>query len=355
MFSRSQIFIFFLLLVIILFRYFSLKPTYKNGDRVRITDQVLSEPISYSNKQLITLSGLSFYLPLFPEINYGDRVVVEGVVEDAKLKNPKLVSLDTDRGVVFNFRKKLIDFYKQSLPEPYSSLVAGMTIGSKNMPSEFWEKLKNTGTAHVVVASGTNVSLVSGFLMLILVKFIKRRLVVPIVVVFIVLYVLLSGFDPPIVRAAIMGSITLFLLYNGRPGETTAILIYTALIMLVINPFWLSDIGFILSFVATLSLVLFQKKVNKKLSFVPGFFREDLSTSLSAQIGVSPIIFVVFGQFNILSPIINALILWTVTPIMISGIVAGVVGYFVPLVGRLILLATYVFCFWFVKVVEFFG
>lgn len=341
--------------MIILFRYFSLKPNYKNGDRVRITDQVLSEPINYSSKQLITLSGLSFYLPLFPEINYGDRVVVEGVVEEGKLKNPKLVNLDTDRGVVFNFRKKLIDFYKQNLPEPYSSLVAGMTIGSKNMPSEFWQKLKNTGTAHVVVASGTNVGLVSGFLMLILVRFVKRRLVVPIVVVFIVLYVFLSGFDPPIVRAAIMGSITLFLLYNGRPGETAAILIYTALIMLVVNPFWLSDIGFILSFIATTSLVIFQKKVNQKLLFVPEFFRENLSTSLSAQIGVLPIIFVVFGQFNILSPLINTLVLWTVIPIMISGLMAGVVGYFVPLIGRLILLVTYIFCFWFVKIVEFFG
>ena len=70
----------------------------------------------------------------------------------------------------------------------------------------------------------------------------------------------------------------------------------------------------------------FREKNKKGLYGVPEILKEGLSTSLAAQIGVAPILFVTFGQFNILSPLINALVLWTVPYIMILGSVGGVVG-----------------------------
>ncbi|MBU0768403.1 MAG: ComEC/Rec2 family competence protein, partial [Proteobacteria bacterium] len=66
----------------------------------------------------------------------------------------------------FGYFEKLLEFYKNAFPSPHSSLVAGVVIGSKEgISGNFWESLKNSGTLHVVVASGMNVTLVAGFLM----------------------------------------------------------------------------------------------------------------------------------------------------------------------------------------------
>jgi len=115
------------------------------------------------------------------------------------------------------------------------------------------------------------------------------------------------------------------------------------------------DIGFILSFVSTMSIMLFQSKIDKKVQFLPKVIKEGFTTSLSAQIGVTPILFVTFGQFNIWSPLINALILWTVPILMVLGALGGVVGLAVPFLGKSILWLSYPLLWWFVGVVEVFS
>jgi len=125
--------------------------------------------------------------------------------------------------------------------------------------------------------------------------------------------------------------------------------------MLVINPTWMGDLGFILSFVATGSLLIFEGRIHKKLKLIPEFLKEGLSTSLAAQIGVTPILFVTFGQFNILSPVVNALVLWTVPPLMIFGAVGGILGMTIPVMGKLVLYLSYPLLWWFVSVITFFS
>lgn len=352
---RLQYISFLFLIFLIFLRFYSTRPIFKNGDFVKITSKVYSEPIVYDRQQYLTLQGLKVYLPKIPEITYGDRVVITGTVNNKKLQDPKIQKLETNsRGFLLNLRLKLISFYKQSLPEPYSSLVAGIVIGSKNMPESFWNRLKATGTAHVVVASGTNVTMTAGFLIGLLTLFLKRRVAIWITLVGILGYVTISGFDAPIVRAGIMGSILLFSQEKGRVVNSWRILIYSGIIMLLIKPQWISDLGFILSFVATIFLMLLQKKIDISLKIIPALFREGLSTSLAAQVGVAPIIFVTFGQFNILSPLINALILWTIPYIMVMGAVGGITGLIVPFLGRLILFILFPLLWYFEKIISIF-
>ena len=88
------------------------------------------------------------------------------------------------------------------------------------------------------------------------------------------------------------------------------------------------------------------------MKIIPASFREGLSTSLAAQVGVAPIIFVTFGQFNVLSPIINALVLWTIPYIMVIGAIGGIIGLIVPVLGRLIMFALYPLIYWFVQIIN---
>lgn len=344
----------FIVIFIIFLRFYFNQPVFENGDFVRITSKIYSEPFVFERQQYLKVQGLKVYLPKYPEITYGDRIILEGTVQEGKLVNGKLIKILEERSWIYDFRQKLITFYKTSLPEPYSSLVAGIVLGSKQMPEEFWNTLKNTGTAHVVVASGTNVTMVATFLISSLTLYFKRRTAVFISIAGIFCYVFLSGFDAPIVRAGIMGSIVFLGQERGRVVNTWRVLVYSAILMLLIKPVWVTDLGFILSFTATSCILLFQKKVDKLIKVIPDVLREGLSTSLSAQIGVAPIIFVTFGQFNILSPIINALILWTIPYIMIAGALSGVIGQVIPNLGKVILLTIYPLLWYFTKVLSIF-
>jgi ComEC/Rec2-related protein len=336
--------------------FFSTRPNYPDGTRVKISDRVTSEPIRYETSQRVFLQGFKFYLPLYPEINYGDEIVVEGVVDEDKLKNVSLSGTEKSGGMLYVLRNRLVEFYQRSLPCHHSALIAGITIGSKaNIPSEFWEKLKMSGTVHVVVASGMNVTLVAGFLMGILIFFIPRRKAIPLALVGIWSYAILSGFDAPIIRAAVMGSIAFTAQEIGRLYLAWRALVLSALAMIFIKPDWIVDLGFILSFVATASLMLFEARIRKFLHRVPSIIRQDLSTTLAAQIGVAPILFASFGQFNVLSPLVNALILWTIPPITIIGMIGGTLGMIFEPAGRLVLLLSYPLTSWFILMIQLFG
>lgn len=364
---------FFVLLIIFIFLglrfyfYFTKPNPFNDGDRIRITTSVRSEPVKYENSQYLRLKGLKVYLPLYPEIIYGDKVVVEGVVDAAgpkglwprgeyKLKNPKLVSLKESKGLTYKFRNKLLDFYSSRLPKPHSSLIAGVAIGSKSgLPQDFWEILKNSGTAHVVVASGMNITLVGGFLLNFFILFMKRKSALVAALVGIWFYAILSGFDAPIVRAGIMGTIAFSAQVLGRVNFALRALLISGILMLLLNPGYIIDAGFLLSFFATLGLILFENNIRKRLTGVPPVIREDLSTTLAAQFGVVPLLYYFFGQFNVLSPIVNVLVLWTIVPITVLGMIAGIIGLIVPIVGTAVLYLTYPLTLWFVNIVQFFG
>jgi len=344
------------LFVILILRFASTRPIYKQGQTIRVTATIYTEPNIYESSLGIEVAGLRVYLPRFPEVEYWDSIVIEGQVKDGQLINPKIISITKSNLVLARLRKRFINFVKISLVEPHASLVSGIVLGSKSsMPKEFWDKLIKSSTAHVVVASGMNVTMLAGFLLNSLILFIRRKRAVIISLIGIWLYSLLSGFDAPIVRASIMGTIAFSALALGKLSNAIYALLLSAALMLLVNPSWIMNLGFVLSFVATLSLILFQAKVDRKIHFVPAILREGLSTSLAAQIGVAPILYFAFGQFNIFSPIINALILWTVPYIMILGSISAIIGIIFEPLGRLIVYIVYPLTWWFVGVVNIFS
>lgn len=344
------------LLVLVLVRVVTTRPNLPEGKTVKITGTINQEPVVYSYYQKVNLSGVKIFLKKYPEVSYGDKVSVIGEVTDGEIGNANLISLDQKVLPFSSVRQQIISFFQKYLPEPHASLVAGTVLGSKrSIPDSFWQEIKKVGVAHVVVASGMNVTLVSGFLLSLLLLFVSRRKAVILAAVSIWIYVLLSGFDAPLVRAAVMGSIVFLGQFLGRVASTIRVLVITSLIMLIIVPGWINDLGFILSFMATFSLILFQPKVERYVSFLPGFLKEGLSTSLAAQIGVVPILFVTFGNFSLVSPLVNALVLWTVGPIMVIGILAGGIGLLFPAIAKFVLYLTYPLTAWFIGIVRLFS
>lgn len=347
------------LFLLIFVRFLSLKQTFQDGDRLRIDATVYSDPVIFVNSQYLKISGLKVYLPKHSEINYGDRIVIEGVVRDEKIENAKIISVKNGSALSF-FRNNITGFYEKVLPQPESGLLSGIVFGAKGkILPDFYDKTKSAGVAHVVVASGTNVTFVISFLSGFLFLFFSRKKAIPFIILGIILYLFISGLEAPLVRAAIMSSILFLGQELGKLISPWRILFLTACVMLLYNPEWLEDVGFQLSFASTASIMFFQPKINRfldrRLSFAKAIWSKDFSTSLAAQIGVTPILFVTFKQFNILSPLVNILVLWTIAPLMIIGVVGGVFGLLLPGLAKLILYLGYPLLWWFISVVQIFS
>ncbi len=346
-----------LLLVLLglrIFSYFSNVPNFPEGTHIRINNRVTSEPLIFENSQYFKLYGLKIYLPKYPQISYGDEIIVEGIISKDKLTDAKLVKIATSDNVLIRLREKLLSFYKKNLPIDHSALVAGVVLGSKqNIRPEFWERLKITGTVHVVVASGMNVSIVAKFLISALVIFLPRRKAIPLALLGIWTYSIMSGFDAPIIRASIMGSITFVAQELGKLYYAGRALIFSAIIMIFFKPEWLIDLGFLLSFVATTSILLLNDSIYNFFKKVPDILRSDLSSSLSAQIGVAPILFASFGQFNILSPLYNLAVLWTIPIITLIGMISAIVSLMYVPAAQILLFLVYPFTSWFITITTF--
>lgn len=351
------VFLFFLPLFI--FRYYSSQPQFKSGDTVRITARLSQQPLIFNNNQLLNTSGIRFFVPRFPEYYYGDRITVEGKVTENEygltIEDPQTKLIDK-HGVLPEIRKRMIETINNSLPQPENSLVAGIALGSReNLTEEFRNSLVSSGTLHVVVASGTNITLLAKFFITILVVFFRRQIALPIAFILIWLYVFIIGPEAPIVRAALMGSLTFLAQESGRIYLAWWGLILSALVMLLINPLWIQDIGFLLSFAATTSILAFEKPIRNlisgKLRYFPAWFRDNFSTSLAAQAGVLPIIWFSFGQVSVWSPITNGLVLWTIPPIIILGFLGGIIGLIWEDMGRVIILLNFPLALYFTKIV----
>lgn len=117
------------------------------------------------------------------------------------------------------------------------------------------------------------------------------------------------------------------------------------------QPLFLFDVGFQLSFMATLG-ILFLKPL---IPLPDNFVTESFTTTLAAQLGTLPILLGVFGQIGLLSVLVNALVLWTIPLLMIFGSIAAIIGLLFPFLGQLLLYPILPFLVYFQSVVSYFG
>lgn len=348
-------YLFFTLLVVgYMGRYWQATHRYRSGQYLRISGTVFSEPQDRFHNQIITLAGIQIALP-DDSVSFGDTITVEGTYNNGELVHPTVVKKKVGTGIIAKAKKKMLSFVRHSSNPPHASLIAGMALGSKSLISyEFWEALKKTGTAHTVVASGTNIALVGG-VVLSLSSYIGRKKALLGAGILIWLYVVLVGFDPPIIRAGIMGSIAFLAQYVGRERAAIRSLLITAIVMLFAKPLWIADVGFLLSFSATLGLILFEAPINRLIHFLPNGIREGIATSLAAQIIVTPLLLTVFGAVNPLSPVINALISPVIAPITVLSLVSLTISLFAPSIAQLIVYMILPLTTWFIAIITMFS
>jgi len=238
-------------------------------------------------------------------------------------------------------RERMVDNLSRWLPEPHSSLSAGILLGvQRRLPYVFYQQLVKSGTLHIVAASGYNINVAAASVMGVMSVMIGRGGAIVGGLGAIALYVGLAGGGAAVVRAGLMGGLALIAYYWGRPAEARRLLWVAAAAMLITRPILLLNVGFQLSVSATAGLLYFEPWLKKKiqsLELVKGlgrYLEEYLYPTLAATLATAPIIYLTFGRISWVSPLVNMLVLPLVPMIMfLSGMAVGV-GSLIPELGQ---------------------
>ena len=177
--------------------------------------------------------------------------------------------------------ERLIDaiYTKISL---HAQLIKGILLGKRSdVPSETLDTFRNSGTFHVLAVSGLHVGLIAGFCYLGFSRLrFPQKIVCLLTIIAVLIYASLIGFRPSVFRAALMAILFLSAALLDRDADIFNLLAFAALVLLLLNPHQLWDVGFQLSFVAVAAIVYFVPKMEKPLQHL----WEDTSESAEADL-----------------------------------------------------------------------
>jgi len=240
------------------------------------------------------------------------------------------------------------------------------------MPDDVQEKLSTTGLSHLTAISGSNVLILST----IMVSFMLflgfwRGQAFYISTAFIWLYIIIAGLPASGIRAAIMATVFLLAQKLGRQNASSRVIVLAASIMLLQNPLLLlHDIGFQLSFMASMGIIHLKPIIDGLLKFKKdtGNFIEKVyenkrvknlldifSVTLSAQLFTLPIIAYHFKNVSIIALLTNMLILPFVDLIMVFGFLSVFLGIFSNILGFIFSLPAWALLSYFMGIVEVFS
>ncbi len=297
------------------------------------------------------------------DIDYGDKIEIRGRLSKLEgLENPGVSSFSSylqGKGIYCQFfcyskprilsrkggnilvrlgiavRNKFLSVIKETMPEPYSSLFGSIVFGSSASPisPETEENYRKAGVIHLLVASGTQVSILIG-VCLSLVRSFNIPLWFGVIFTSIInlLFTIMTGAGSSIVRATIMGEITMLGLAFEREKDFYTSLALAALVLLIINPLNLFDLGFQLSFAATWALVYIAPVISGKLSKFPKLIAEGIAVSAAPVLATTPITFYNFSQISIAAFFTNFLIITWVEVLVVLGFASTAGGVlFLPI------------------------
>jgi competence protein ComEC len=381
---------------------------YNDKETMEIQGMVAEEPdirdrlclLTFSASEIIVngegekVSGTALIqVPRYPAYRYGDVLKVTGKLETPEpfdnfdyksylarqgiysvIYYPGVQILDRGQGIkplqwIYSLRERLSTSLARALPEPQGSLAQGILLGLRsNIPDSLNQAFSRTGTAHILAISGLNISIVIAmFLSLgILVFGRQRSTYIWLALVATWLYAVLAGMNPPVIRAAIMGSLFLIAEYLGRQGSAIIALAFAAAVMVGIQPQLLWSVSFQLSFLAMAGLVLlypyFQAwgrkgvgrlfKNREKIVPTASIITDGFAASLAAIVAVWPLIAYNFGIVSLVALPATFFSLPALPAIIVTTALVAFVGLFALLAAQILGWLAWLFLSYFLLVVQ---
>ena len=213
------------------------------------------------------------------------------------------------QNLLFKTRDWALNVLKQNIHSPKELGIAeALLIGYRNdLDKDLVQAYSNTGVVHIIAISGLHIGVIYAALLSFFSLFkpskIKRWLEPVLILLIIWMFTLIAGAAPSVLRASVMFTFLLAGKFLNRNGNMYNTLAASAFVLLLINPFYLWDVGFQLSYSAVFSIVLCYKKVSGLLYFKNKSLRwvwQLSAVSLSAQFFTLPLVIYHFHQLPLL-------------------------------------------------------
>jgi competence protein ComEC len=217
---------------------------------------------------------------------------------------------------------------RERVPEAEAALGLGYLLGQKTaLSGQLAELLKITGLTHIVVASGANLTILTGSL-----RKVGRRSRFWTLIGSLVLvgcFIALVGASPSMVRAGIVSAISLLVWHFGREIHPGRLLLYVAALTLWYQPRYLSDLGWQLS-MGSFAGILLLAPVLKRFFYEraePGVMGGLVIETMSASLLTLPLLLMGFGYFSLVSLAANLLVLPLIPLAMLFTLLAGLLPW----------------------------
>jgi competence protein ComEC len=251
--------------------------------------------------------------------------------------------------------ERIVRSHVRWLGIPEGPLVSAMVLGSKavDLPYEIRDLFVQAGLAHALAASGFQTSLILG-VVLGLTRRTRRVTQFILGSLALILFLSLTGFQPAVLRAVIMGFAALIALVLKRKVMQLGSLLLAATLLLLFNPLWIWDLGFQLSFLATLGLIVTVPPLTQRLDWLPSAIASLIAVPLAATIWTLPVQLHTFGVVPTYSILLNIISTPFISIISIGGIISAIPALILPDAGGVFAAVLHYPTDWLIKLIEFF-
>lgn len=356
--------------------------------------RIETETVTRSGETLPTSGLVLVEAPRLTDADYGDRIAATGLLVTpftgdrfsyadylarsgvySLLRDTNVEILETNTrldiyGILIDLNTRTAAQIGALLPEPQAGLLAGILLGNeRGISPDVRDAFAATGAAHVIAISGFNMTVLSGVVIGVL-----RRLNLPrgvsVVIALIVLggYTLFVGASAAVTRAALMSAVLIIGRSLRRRTFLPASLALTAVVLSAINPHVLWDVGFQLSFFATLGIALFAEPLTEWFEHglnwlntgrftqpILDALQEPLIVSASALTLTLPLTILYFGQVAPTALFVNLLIVPVQPAVLILGLLGALVGMIAPVLAQIVYGVDMLFLSWTITVVRLFA
>lgn len=291
--------------------------------------------IKYGDRLIVSNTVRNLKPPSNPdEFNYAKYLSFHNINHQGYLKEGEWSLSGRNRGSrilasIYGLRSEMLLLIQKHLDSEDSRAVANaLLLGYKeNLDSEIKSFYASTGAMHVLAVSGLHVGIIylvfSGFLGIVF-RFRQVKYVKPILLLCLIwAYAILTGLSPSVIRACTMFS---FIIIGGslnKPINIYSSICGSAFLLLIIDPYLITETGFLLSYFAVLGIVYLQPKLYKLIYFrrwLPDRIWAITCVSISAQLATFPISILFFHQFPTYFLVSNLIVIPAAVLILYSGI-----------------------------------
>lgn len=294
--------------------------------------------------ELVLKDQIRLFVPLFPEVNIGDKVSVNACINKSEyvqyqsslesrgvgyisMGREVVVVKDINRRLKYKLKTQIIKSTESNFSEPYASIILGMSWGIKRIKGLPWDDVvRNCGVSYLFSASGHQIFAMSAFISGLSHRIFKRLWFLIGIIFLLYIYGYISDIGIGYNRAFMM---LLFLNLGqvfGRPLIKEIVILFVISLLLIGNPSIYQLQGFQLSILATVGIIVFSPIIKRKLIKLPKLVSIFLVNPIVVQMMILPMIVSAYGGFSPFAIVVSSILSIFVPVIVVGGVILPLVS-----------------------------